>query len=178
MERCKFLESFIFCPKCGGEFQDNNVKSKRCAQCGFTFYFNPSAAVVAIIRNPQGEILVATRKNEPAKGTYDLPGGFVDSYETAEQSICREVKEECNIEVKSVKYLFSLPNIYPYSNFNVHTLDQFYECQVEDLSELQAADDVAHLQFIKPSQIDPAKFGLDSIREGVDRYLKSVESVS
>ena len=37
---------------------------------------NPSAANVAIIRNSKGEILVTLRKQEPAKGTLDLPGGF------------------------------------------------------------------------------------------------------
>ncbi len=171
MEVCKFLESFVHCPKCGGSFVDNNVKSKRCEKCGFIFYFNPSAAVAAIIRNSEGEILVSTRAHEPAKGTYDLPGGFVDSFESAEQSVCREVMEECNVEVTSLKYLFSLPNIYNYSNFDVHTLDMFFECEIGELSSLQAADDVASLEFIAPEDIDIEKFGLPSVREGVRRYI-------
>ncbi len=171
MERCKFLESFVFCPKCGGAFVDNNVKSKRCEACGFVYYFNPSAAVAAFIRNEHGEILVSTRANEPAKGSYDLPGGFVDSFESAEQSICREVREECNVEVVECRYLFSLPNTYLYSGFEVHTLDQFFECRVSTLAGLEAADDVASLQFIAFEDLDPRKFGLQSIRTAVKRYL-------
>ncbi len=171
METCKFLASFNFCPKCGGEFVDNNFKSKRCTKCGFIFYFNPSSAVAAIIKNSKGEILVSTRAHEPAKGSYDLPGGFVDSYETGEQSVEREIREECNLEVISTKYLFSIPNIYNYSDFEVHTLDMFFECQVEDISIIQANDDVATLQFIDPKDIDITKFGLRSIREGVEKYL-------
>ncbi len=171
MEECKFLASFNFCPKCGGEFCDNNVKSKRCAACGFVYYFNPSAAVAAIITNSRGDILVATRRNDPAKGTYDLPGGFVDSFETAEQSVRREVEEECNIRLGEVRYLFSRPNIYNYSNFDVHTLDLFFECQVDDLHTLKPDDDVAELQFIPRDELDTSKFGLQSIREGLADYL-------
>lgn len=171
MEKCEFLSSFTYCPKCGGEFKDNNIKSKKCASCGFTYYFNPSAAVVAIIRNQRGEILVATRAKEPAKGSYDLPGGFVDCFESGEQSVAREVKEECNLDVVETKYLFSIPNIYPYSDFHVHTLDMFFECTVSDFSPLEAADDVASLRFVALKDIDPKDFGLLSIRKGIERYL-------
>lgn len=171
MGKCLFLESFTICPKCGGEFTSNNIKSNKCLECGFIYYFNPSAAVAAIIRNQDGEILVSTRDRDPAKGSFDLPGGFVDSYETAEQSVCREVKEECNLEIASLRYLFSQPNTYNYSNFDVHTLDMFFECTVEELGPLKADDDVAELQFIAPEKLDISKFGLQSIREGIKRYL-------
>ncbi len=173
MEKCQFLDSFKFCPKCGGEFRDNNVKSKACAACGFVYYFNPSSAVAAIIKNYRGDILVSTRDREPAKGSYDLPGGFVDSYETAEQSVCREVMEECNLQVKSLNYLFSLPNIYPYSDFNVHTLDMFYECEVIDFDDLRADDDVAELQFVEIQNLEPQEFGLPSVREAIRRYKET-----
>ncbi|MFI3268502.1 MAG: NUDIX domain-containing protein [Rikenellaceae bacterium] len=171
MEKCEFLESFIYCPKCGGAFLDNNIKSKKCANCGFTFYFNPSSAVVAIIKNSKDEILVSTRDREPAKGSYDLPGGFVDSFETGEQSVRREVKEECNLDVTSTRYLFSLPNVYRYSDFDVHTLDMFFECEVNEFNGLKADDDVAELEFISAKDIDISKFGLKSIREGLKYYL-------
>ncbi len=170
------MESFHFCPKCGGAFVDNNVKSKRCMACGFTYYFNPSSAVVAIIRNSRGEILVSTRAKEPARGSYDLPGGFVDSFESGEQSVCREVMEECNLTVTSLSYLFSIPNLYNYSNFEVHTLDMFFECEVADISPLHADDDVASLQFVAIDDIRLEAFGLQSIREGLGRYIDSVRS--
>ncbi len=165
------MESFHHCPKCGGEFVDNNFKSKRCRGCGFTYYFNPCAATVAIIRNSRGEILVTTRAKDPARGSYDLPGGFVDSYESGEEAIEREVMEECNLKISALRYLFSLPNLYNYSDFEVHTLDMFFECEVDDLSPLRAADDVATLQFIAVADLDVEAFGLGSIRAGLRRYL-------
>ncbi|MFI3247913.1 MAG: NUDIX domain-containing protein [Rikenellaceae bacterium] len=172
MAKCEFLQSFVYCPKCGGEFVDNNIKSKRCTQCGFTFYFNPSAAVVAIIKDADGRILVSTRGKEPAKGSYDLPGGFVDSYESAEESVRREVSEECHLEVTSTNYLFTIPNIYRYSNFDVHTLDIFFECSIGDMQTIKADDDVSALQFIAIEDIDISQFGLISIQKGLKRYLE------
>ncbi|MBQ6194786.1 MAG: NUDIX domain-containing protein [Prevotella sp.] len=44
------LDKFRYCPVCGSDrFEVNNVKSKKCQACGFTYYMNPSAATVAVI---------------------------------------------------------------------------------------------------------------------------------
>ena len=72
---------------------------------------NPAAATVAFILNSKGELLVEKRKREPAKGMYDLPGGFADMRETAEQGVRREVLEETGLTVNHVQYMFSLPNV-------------------------------------------------------------------
>ena len=165
------LELFRYCPKCGSSrFEENNFKSKQCAACGFTYYFNTSAAVAAFIIDPEGRLLVAKRAKEPAKGTLDLPGGFVDLYETGEEAVKREVFEETGLIINKVHYLFSLPNIYTYSGFDVHTLDLFYRCEIDDLSGLQAADDVEELFFLSKNEILPELFGLDSIRRAVGVY--------
>ena len=80
------LDIFGYCPRCGkGGFAINDFKSKRCSGCGFTLYFNAIAAAVAVIVNERGELLVSRRAKEPAKGTLDLPGGFIDSFETGEE---------------------------------------------------------------------------------------------
>ena len=115
---------------CGSHhFVENSNASKKCENCGFEFFMNPSSANVAIITNSKGEILVERRRNEPAKGTLDLPGGFAELGETAEQGVAREVMEETGLKVTESKYLFSLPNIYRYSRIDIHTLDMFFECK-------------------------------------------------
>lgn len=162
------LASFKYCPKCGASgFEENNFKSKKCPQCGFIYYFNSSSAVAVIIRNAANEVLVATRAYEPAKGTLDLPGGFVDLDETAEQAAVREVKEETGLRVMNLRYLFSLPNRYVYSNFEVHTVDMFFECSVEQGACPQAEDDVAELKFVSWQRLSPNDFGLASIRKAI-----------
>ena len=80
------LDLFKYCPKCGSShFEIRNEKAKKCADCGFTYYFNSSAATVAFILNAKNELLVCRRGKEPAKGTLDLSGGFIDMGETGEE---------------------------------------------------------------------------------------------
>ncbi|MCL1942071.1 MAG: NUDIX domain-containing protein [Candidatus Azobacteroides sp.] len=166
------LSLFTHCPKCGGKrFEIHNEKSKECADCHFVYYYNSSASVVAFITGKDGGLLVCRRAKEPAKGTLDLPGGFVDLNETGEEAVIREIKEETGLEISTVRYLFSLPNIYPYSGFTVHTLDLFFECEVKNSDRLQANDDVAEVFFLPRKEIDPEKFGLTSVKKGLKSWL-------
>ncbi len=135
---------------------------------------NPAAAVVAFITDTKGNILVERRKFDPSKGTLDLPGGFVDSLETAEEAVIREVSEETGLKVTSVRYLFSVPNKYLYSGLDIQTLDLFFVCQVEDISYLKAGDDAADCMWVAPEDIHPELFGLRAIRHGLYEYLKMI----
>ena len=166
------LELFKYCPKCGSpDFEVHNFKSKHCASCGFTYYQNPSSSTAAFILNAKGELLVVRRAKEPAKDTLDLPGGFVDNGETAEEGILREIKEETGLEVQQVEYLFSIPNIYRYSGMDIHTLDMFYLCHVEE-DEVRPADDVAECMWIPLGKVYVERFGLRSIRQAVHTFLQ------
>ncbi|WP_029904785.1 NUDIX domain-containing protein [Prevotella sp. 10(H)] len=167
------LTQFKFCPKCGSDrFVENNFKSKKCEDCGFVYYFNSCSSTIAIIINDNKELLVATRAHEPVKGTLDLPGGFVDMEETGEEAVAREVLEETGLKVENVKYLFSIPNKYIYSGFEVQTLDLVYLCKVSDTHMLKAEDDVAGLEFIKISELKPELFGLMSVKEVIKEIQK------
>lgn len=166
------IDKFTYCPVCGSShFDTNSAKSKLCNNCGFEYFMNPAAAVVAFITNGKGELLVEKRKCEPAKGTLDLPGGFADTLETAEEGIAREVLEETGLKVTNAKYLFSQPNVYRYSGLDVQTLDMFFECEVEDPSALKAMDDAAECFWLAPDDIRTEQFGLRSVRQGLHEYL-------
>ena len=169
------LEKFRFCPVCGSRrFVENNFKSKHCHDCGFTYYANACSATAAFIRDAHGGLLVAVRGKEPAKGTLDLPGGFVDMDETAEEGVIREVREETGLAITRPRYLFSLPNRYLYSGMVIHTVDMFYEVFVDDDSTPLAGDDAAALAWTPLESIDPARFGLHSISQAVRAYLATL----
>ncbi|MBR2638613.1 MAG: NUDIX domain-containing protein [Bacteroidaceae bacterium] len=171
------LHLFKYCPRCGSDLFDvNDFKSKRCGNCDFVLYFNAQAATVAMILNSKNELLVARRAKEPAKGMLDLPGGFVDSFETGEEGVTREVLEETGLKVTSTRYLFSLPNKYVYSGFEEHTLDLFYVCTVDDDTSVVANDDVKELQWIPLQNIVPEDFGLESIRQGIVLFIKNLQN--
>ena len=111
------------------------------------------------------------KKNDVNQDKWIGVGGHALAYESPEDCLLREVKEETGLEVIQTTYLFSLPNTYLYSGFLVHTLDLFFLCQVADDTRLKAMDDVADSFWLPLDQIDPEKFGLDSVREGVKRFL-------
>ncbi len=171
-EHC--LEAFKFCPKCGAQaFEVNNEVSKKCTVCNFVYYSNPRGATVAIILNQKGEILVTKRAKNPGIGMLDMPGGFIDEMETAEEAVTREVKEETDLEVKSIKYLLSRPNTYLYSEVLYRTIDLFFECQVDTYEMSRQESEIEELMWVRPDELDLDKFAFESIKSGLEYYFKT-----
>ena len=179
------LSRFEYCPRCGEHaFVARNVKANHCEACGFVYYFNPSSACALLVTDEHDRLLVATRANEPARGSYDLPGGFVDLYETVEEAAMRELSEETGIDLKApdtqaqvvspLRYLFSEPNIYPYSGFEVHTTDLIFHIRIKDLSPFsgKGRDDVSELLLVPIGKLDPKDFGLESISKVITRITR------
>lgn len=179
-----YLDKFHFCPLCGSnDFQDHDFKSKKCGSCGFVYYFNSAAACVAVITNEKGEILVGVRGEEPAKGTLDLIGGFVDPGEDAQRAIIREIEEETGMDIRpllssgksKLEFLFSLDSTYIYSGLKIYTCDTFYKIQIPSTTPIHAGDDVSACRWMPADEVKPEEFGLKSIRRCVELYLNSIQ---
>ena len=133
---------------------DTGDRSKKCDSCGFHYFFNTSAAVAGLIFNQRGELLFTRRAIEPHFGMLDLPGGFIEPMEVAEDALAREIKEELGVDVKQLSYYCSFPNEYPFSGFSVFTLDLIYQVELESLNGLKAMDDISGFEFLDPRKID------------------------
>ncbi|QOR66064.1 NUDIX hydrolase [Cytobacillus suaedae] len=55
-------------------------------------------AVSGLVINNDGEWLVVKKKYGGLKGKWSLPAGFVESFETVDEAVIREVKEETGIQ--------------------------------------------------------------------------------
>lgn len=166
------LHAFRFCPRCGSaRFEPHDARSKRCAGCGFTFYLNASAATAAFIFDRRGRLLAVRRAKDPARGTLDLPGGFVDAGESLTEGLEREIREELGAGVAEAEFLFSLPNRYPYGGMDVPTADAFFRVRLAPGDEPAAGDDAAELVWLAPGEVRPEAFGLESVRRAVGRYM-------
>jgi NAD+ diphosphatase len=165
---------FSYCPRCGYQgFSFDQVKSFLCSACGFKYYINTAAAVAVILEAPDGKIILARRKFEPRAGYFDLPGGFVDTMERAEEAVKREVFEELGILVDKVRFLASFPNEYVYKGISYFTCDLAFVCPVDDLSKLKPADDVAEALLVHPREIDYTAISFPSIINILKAYTKA-----
>src|ERR1039457_865277 len=163
--------SIRHCPNCSGsDLNWKTLQNFECRACRFTLYLNVAAAVAVIIES-NGKILFGIRKNEPGKGMLDLPGGFADPGESAEECALRELREETGISHAELRYFTSLPNIYPYRGIVYHTLDVIMTATFSESPAAVAGDDLVELLWIDKSEVEIDRIAFPSLREAVRRYL-------
>jgi mutator protein MutT len=162
------LTVFRFCPRCGAENGEYpTIKLFVCRACNFRYYQNAAAATIAIIRDPNGRVLFTRREKEPARGKLDLPGGFVDPLETAEESLRREAREEVGLNIERADFLASFTNRYDYRGVTYYSLDLVFLCDVSDFSPLAARDEVLETLFLAPETVSPEEIGFESVRQAI-----------
>lgn len=169
-------EALKWCPRCGSDtLVRKESNALQCETCDYHHFFNAAAAVIALIRNEKGELLVTKRAFEPYKGMLDFPGGFVMPDESAESALKRELMEELNLEVNSLKFICTHSNRYPFSDVIVFTMDLIFEVEITDFGVLKTGDDVSAYQFLSEDQLRSELFGITSVKKIVEQIiLKSV----
>ena len=163
---------YKFCPKCGSETDKKAHNLLICKSCGYNFYLNPAPTNAIIIENNKGEILLAKRKFDPKKGYLDLPGGFIETGESAEESSIREAKEELGVDITDVKYFASYPDEYLYQEVLIKTLGLTLTAKIEDNQKIIPSDDVEEVAFYKKNELPFDEIAFESIRRGLRDYLK------
>ncbi len=162
-----------FCPKCGSsQFKNQKDRSFKCGSCGFHLYFNASSAVAVLVTDENEKLMLVTRGVEPDYGKLDLPGGFIDPGETAENAVKRELLEELGMKVKSVRYFGSAPNEYIFSDFSVFTTDLAFVAFPESISGLTAMDDILEYRFYSEDELDYDDIAAPSIKKFVRNYFE------
>jgi len=80
-------------------------------QHSYTYPFpkadNTVDIVVFGLRDATLEVLLVRRRDDPYKGQWALPGGFVNMDETLEQAAQRELREETSAEVSHLEQLYT-----------------------------------------------------------------------
>ncbi len=101
-----------YCGVCGGDMKLHTDISKRCANCGKEVWPSLATAVIVAITRGKDEILLVQGKNFHAN-YLGLVAGFVETGETLEECVRREVREETNLEIENLRYFGSQPWPYP-----------------------------------------------------------------
>lgn len=102
-----------FCLLCGGELELRDVdgtERKACTRCSYVHWGNYSIGVGALVRK-EDKILLVRRAQDPGKGYWTNPGGYIEQGEPIRETVEREVLEESGIraEVRSIVALRDLP---------------------------------------------------------------------
>lgn len=109
--------------------------------------------VAAIIINEAGEILIAQRKaNKSMGGLWEFPGGKIETGETPEDSLIREIKEEMNIDIEVQQYFGE--NIHNYGD-KIIKLMAYYAKKIKGEIKLQ---DHESCKWVMPKALKEYKF--------------------
>ncbi len=72
---------------------------RACTKCSFVHWGNYSIGVGALVVH-EDKMLLVRRAQEPGKGYWTNPGGYIEQMEPIEETIVREVMEECKVTAK------------------------------------------------------------------------------
>lgn len=109
-----FLLTHKYCGRCGEKVaQDRDELAVNCGHCGLISYPRISPCIIVGIYKDD-QILLAQGIRHP-DGMHSVLAGFVESGESLEDCVRREVMEEVNIEVTDIEYIESQPWPFPHS---------------------------------------------------------------
>ena len=100
-----------FCPRCGTAVKREERFGKIhpvCPQCEW-IHFNDPKVAAAVLVEQDGRVLLVQRVNEPFRGLWTLPAGFVDAGEDPARAAERECLEETGLSVRAMRVLDVIP---------------------------------------------------------------------
>jgi ADP-ribose pyrophosphatase YjhB (NUDIX family) len=141
-------------------------RRRRCLRCGWIFYDNPVPAAVAVVLGPRG-ILLARRAGPPYRGTWDLPGGFLESGELPDRGLRRELREELGVGARIVAFLGSFTERYGPGGFPILALVY----RVRLAGPPAARSDVSEIRWFSPRAIPWREIAFPSVKRALRAYL-------
>lgn len=89
--------------------------------------------VALVIIEHNGKFLLAESRDDVKNEIFYRPlGGGIDSGETGEEAVVREVEEEIGYKIANVKYLGEIENIYTFNGRAGHEVDKIYTADFVD----------------------------------------------
>jgi 8-oxo-dGTP diphosphatase len=107
-------------------------------------------ALIFFKEEPKGPILMVERGGNPLKGYWSLPGGLVETGETLETAVKREILEETGLRVEPLKMVELFQRIMPdaQGRAEYHYVLVDYICRVVG-GTLQPGDDVSRAEWVE-----------------------------
>ena len=98
---------FNYCPRCGTRVNHEERFGKVrpvCPRCEWIQFVDPKVAAAVLIEE-DGRVLLVRRANEPFRGLWTLPAGFINGGEDPSEAAARECLEETGLSVRVTRVL-------------------------------------------------------------------------
>lgn len=147
---------FKFCPRCATQLNREERFGKIrpvCPQCGWIHFVDPKVAA-AVLVTQDDRVLLVRRVNEPFRGLWTLPAGFVNGGEDPAEAAERECLEETGLSVRVTRVHDIVPGReHPRgADFVI-----VYQAEILD-GELMASDDADAVEWFDRGNLPPLAF--------------------
>ncbi len=126
-------------------------------------------ATKGIVLNQNNQILIIQRaKGGRHENMWEFPGGLVEFGELPEESLAREIKEEINLDIDILRFIYS----WKWIENNEQVVGMSFLCRCKDDSKLKLSFEHSNYKWINISEI------LDSELDGdIKSNLRKVMDV-
>ena len=138
-------------------------------------YPNKPIVGVGAVLVCNGKVLLVRRSGEPGRGKWSIPGGLVELGERIEQTLMREVEEECSLKIGNPKLIDVVNNITldEKGKIRYHFVIVDYFARVEG-GKLKAGEDAAEVRWVPLREVE--KYDLTkTFRAFFERHREKLE---
>lgn len=122
-----------------------------------------TADCIVITREEEPKVLLIERGNEPFKGKWAFPGGFMNMDETTEQCAVRELEEETGLRVSDIQQIGAYSKVD--RDPRGRTVTVAYLAIVDAPVEAKGQDDAAKAEWFPVSALPQLAFDHEEIMQ-------------
>jgi ADP-ribose pyrophosphatase YjhB (NUDIX family) len=143
-----------FCAKCGAglaiQARGGRLRPS-CPRCGWVYYARNAMGAAILVESNDGRVLLVQRANEPYRGWWMLPAGFVEYGDSAADTALREATEETGLIVE----LTGLQGVY-FGTDDPRDIAHLVSYTARIVGgTLTPADDAAAADYFGPDELPP-----------------------
>ena len=131
-----------------------------------------TADCVVIAKENEPKVLLIKRGNEPFKGQWAFPGGFMNMEETTEQCAVRELEEETGLKVTEIKQIGAYSKVD--RDPRGRTVTVAYLVVIDKAKAVKGGDDAAKAQWFPISSLPKLAFDHEEIMKDAQRLFESL----
>ena len=131
-----------------------------------------TADCVVIAKENEPKVLLIQRGNEPFKGCWAFPGGFMNMDETTEQCAVRELEEETGLKVTEIKQIGAYSKVD--RDPRGRTVTVAYLAIIDKPEAVKGLDDAAKAQWFPISDLPKLAFDHEEIMRDAKKLISSL----